>query len=438
MPLPLIIGAVALGTAAYGAYKGVSGAMDHSDASDTNNEARSIVHGARRELDKQREATNDTLTDYGERKLRAFNGTIEDFIKTFGRLKNVDIINTPELDQLNLGDFSTVSLAGLRHDYQALQEAGLGLGAGLGSGAALAFGAYNGTMLLATAGTGTAISGLGGVAATNATLAWLGGGTLASGGMGVAGGMMVLGGIVAGPALAIFGHIVGNSGEAALNDARGNKERAQTFSKAAGLAREKLLAVQQVTDLANNTFSKLSARLRHAVRDMKTAIDTFGEDYQAIPAEYREAVFRAVKFAQLVKAMIDAPILDTEGNLVLATEKQVRTIGDLAEIKLSATSAAPNDLVSSNTNSESASELPRNSAFMKTLSPSAALAAVVGSESLTRDEVVKRLWDYIKANKLEDEHNKRMINSDPKLKKIFGKQRVSMFEMAGLISKHLD
>jgi gas vesicle protein len=328
MPLPLLIGAAVI-SAAYGAYKGVSGAMDHSDASDTNDEARFIVRDARQELDKQREATNATLTDYGERKLRAFNGTIEDFIKTFSRLKNVDTINTPELDKLSLGDFTTVSLAGLRHDYDALQDAGLGLGAGLGSGAALAFGAYNGTMLLATASTGTAISGLSGVAATNATLAWLGGGTLASGGMGMAGGMMVLGGIVAGPALAIFGHIVGNSGETALHDARSNKEKAQTFSREAKLSRDKLLAIQQVSALANNTFSKLSGRLRRAVGDMKTAIDTHGEDYQALPSDGREAVFRAVKFAQLVKAMIDTAILDEDGKLVLSTEKRVTEIAAL-------------------------------------------------------------------------------------------------------------
>lgn len=74
---------------------------------------------------------------------------------------------------------------------------------------------------------------------------------------------------------------------------------------------------------------------------------------------------------------------------------------------------------------------------MKALTPSAALAAVVGATPLPRTEVVSKLWTYIKKNKLQDEMNKRMINADAKLKEIFSKAQVSMFEMAGLIGKHL-
>jgi chromatin remodeling complex protein RSC6 len=78
-----------------------------------------------------------------------------------------------------------------------------------------------------------------------------------------------------------------------------------------------------------------------------------------------------------------------------------------------------------------------NAAFMKALTPSAALAAVVGANPLPRTEVVSKLWTYIKKNKLQDAVNKRMINADAKLKDVFGKVQVSMFEMAGLIGKHL-
>ena len=78
-----------------------------------------------------------------------------------------------------------------------------------------------------------------------------------------------------------------------------------------------------------------------------------------------------------------------------------------------------------------------NAAFMKALTPSAALAAVVGPAPLPRTEVVSKLWAYIKKNKLQDAVNKRMINADAKLKEVFGKMQVSMFEMAGLIGKHL-
>jgi upstream activation factor subunit UAF30 len=79
-----------------------------------------------------------------------------------------------------------------------------------------------------------------------------------------------------------------------------------------------------------------------------------------------------------------------------------------------------------------------SAAFMKALMPSDALAEVVGSKPLPRTEVVKKMWVYIKANKLQDKVNKRMINGDAKLKAVFGgKPQVSMFDMAKLISKHL-
>lgn len=326
MPVPIILGAIAGGAALYGAYKGVSGAMDHSKASDINEDAQSIVGNANRDLETQRKSTNDVLEDYGQRKLRAFTSIIADFIDTFGSLKNVDVIHTPELDKLNLGDFSTVSLDGLRNDYAMLKSSGLGLGAGTCGGAALAFGAYNGTMLLATASTGTAISTLSGAAATNATLAWLGGGSIAAGGGGVALGSMILGGVVAGPALAIFGHIVGNKGEEALNNARGNLEQAKTIRSEAKLMVGKLEAIKKVSAVANNTFSSASSHLRHAVSDLKKTIAKEGADYQAFSTESRETVFRSVKFAQLIKAMIDTPILNQDGNLVLSTEKRLEEI----------------------------------------------------------------------------------------------------------------
>ena len=80
-----------------------------------------------------------------------------------------------------------------------------------------------------------------------------------------------------------------------------------------------------------------------------------------------------------------------------------------------------------------------NAAFMKPLTPSAALAAVVGSKGLPRTEAVKKIWVYIKANKLQDKVNRRMINADDKLKVVFGgKAQVSMFDMAKHLSKHLS
>jgi chromatin remodeling complex protein RSC6 len=78
-----------------------------------------------------------------------------------------------------------------------------------------------------------------------------------------------------------------------------------------------------------------------------------------------------------------------------------------------------------------------NAGFMKPMTPSTMLAAVVGAIPLPRTEVVKKIWEYIKKNKLQDAINKRMINADEKLRAIFGKAQVSMFEMTKIINQHL-
>ena len=87
---------------------------------------------------------------------------------------------------------------------------------------------------------------------------------------------------------------------------------------------------------------------------------------------------------------------------------------------------------------KSATKRKPNAAFMKAMQPSTVLAAVVGGMPMPRTEVTKKIWDYIKKNKLQDAVNKRLINADEKLRAVFGgKSKVSMFEMTKLVSNHL-
>ena len=78
-----------------------------------------------------------------------------------------------------------------------------------------------------------------------------------------------------------------------------------------------------------------------------------------------------------------------------------------------------------------------NAAFMAPVTPSAALAEVVGEKPLPRTELTKKLWAYIKKNGLQDQKNRRMIKSDDNLRPIFGKPQVNMFEMTKLVNKHV-
>ena len=79
-----------------------------------------------------------------------------------------------------------------------------------------------------------------------------------------------------------------------------------------------------------------------------------------------------------------------------------------------------------------------NEAFMKALTPSATLAEIVGNKPLPRTQVVSKIWDYIKKHNLQNPKNKRNIIADDKLAKLFGKKEVTMFELAGIVGKHLS
>ena len=78
-----------------------------------------------------------------------------------------------------------------------------------------------------------------------------------------------------------------------------------------------------------------------------------------------------------------------------------------------------------------------NAAFMAPLTPSSTLSEVIGSKPIPRTEIVRQIWNYIKKNNLQDKKNRRMINADAKLKPVFGKDQISMFELAKVVNKHV-
>jgi len=106
--------------------------------------------------------------------------------------------------------------------------------------------------------------------------------------------------------------------------------------------------------------------------------------------------------------------------------------------KSAAKKAAPKKPAAKKAAKKTASKRKPNAAFMKAMTPSTVLANVIGSSPMPRTEVTKKIWDYIKKNKLQDSINRRLINADEKLRAVFGgKGKVSMFEMTKLVSNHL-
>jgi upstream activation factor subunit UAF30 len=105
--------------------------------------------------------------------------------------------------------------------------------------------------------------------------------------------------------------------------------------------------------------------------------------------------------------------------------------------KKAAKKAAPKKAAKKKAAPKKKSARKPNAAFMAPLTPSPTLAEVIGSKAVPRTEVVKKIWDYIKKNNLQDKKNRRNINADGKLRPLFGKDQISMFDLAKIVNKHV-
>jgi len=252
MPIPFIIGGIALAAGAYGAKKGYDAYEDYDMAKYYNEKAKRIYDDAKEELEEARKDTRDSLEALGELKLKLYESSILPFIETYNKIKNMpkealtykEGKETSEIKKLNFKDIEL--------ELKSIVGGGI---TSLGSGGLVGLASYGGVGMLGTTAGGTAISGLSGAAATNATLAWLGGGSLASGGFGMAGGMAVLGGIVAGPVLAVGGMMIASKAEEARNNARSNLREAELAEEEMKTAVVKTKAIQRrVSELSEVTI----------------------------------------------------------------------------------------------------------------------------------------------------------------------------------------
>ncbi|WP_386694009.1 hypothetical protein [Lonepinella sp. MS14435] len=326
MAIPFIIGAAAGISALTGLYKGTKAVINNNEASDINDSAKSLVKSAERDLDNSREACNTALNELGRSKIAALENCIKKFVDIFSQLKNVEFSKDQTLENLKLAEFSPNVIREVREQISMLATSGLGLGGGAAAGAVTAFGAYSGTMALATASTGTAISSLSGAAATNATLAWLGGGSLASGGLGMAGGTLVLGAAAAGPALLLAGWYMNSKSEKSLNDAKSNMAQARAFKADADKSITLTNGITEIARFANNVLSKIKPLSRRSTKELIKVVNDFGLDYSSYNNEAKTIVMRSLKLVQLLKAVIDTPILDENGNLLNDAEANIFNI----------------------------------------------------------------------------------------------------------------
>lgn len=313
MPIPIILGGIALAAAAgYGAKKGYDAIGDKKIADNINNEAKNIFDNARNELTKLKEETNIDLKKLGNLKMSIYQETLVDFIDIFSEIKNIDFENNLDIGtDLNI-DYGTILR--IKDSVIEIKEMVGGGLAALGSGAAAGFGAFGAVGMLASASTGTAISGLSGIAATNATLAWLGGGALSVGGMGIAGGTAVLGGIVAAPVLAVGGFILATKAEEAKNNAYANLEKAKAEVAQMNIAKISLRDLRANVQFTELVLYSLNNIFNTYIGKMESIVD-FSNDYSKYSIENKKIIMTTASIAQTIKNICDTPIIDEDGNV---------------------------------------------------------------------------------------------------------------------------
>ena len=323
MALPLLFIGIAAATGGVGIGKGVKAGIDNARADSINKEATASVQNATDLLNKQREACGKALRVLGEEKMFVLNSSIDSFLKAFTQIKNVDFTDSEGLEELRKFHIDEKEFVELKSMVDFAANVAGGVLAGGAGGALVAFGAYGAAQALAAASTGTAIAALHGAAATNATLAFFGGGSLAAGGLGMAGGAAVLGGLVAGPALLVLGFIVDAAASKKLEQALTNQAEAIKMTEELNTGSMQCEAIRRRTYMFYNLLAKLDARFLPLIYKMEDIIKTEGDDYRFYSNESKKIIASCASIAVTIKAVLDTPLLTDDGLLTGESETTI-------------------------------------------------------------------------------------------------------------------
>ncbi|KOE62906.1 hypothetical protein [Aggregatibacter actinomycetemcomitans] len=317
MPLPLILGAAVIAT--FGAKKAYDGYQDSSKADDIIDEAEHLYKREDNFFKKQDKATNESLEKLG--KLQLSIG--EDFDK-FQRIstplleklaqhqETKDLqINIPknELDKIEGVAFSATAYLG-----KVAGSAAVGIGA--------AYAVYGGVMALAAASTGTPIAALSGAAAYNATMAAIGGGSIAAGGFGMAGGAAILGGVVAAPIALVAGWAYASHAEKKLKGAKEYQEQVRQAVDNMILGRRHLKETEDYTNKIHKELDRVYQIFTRYFQDLKN-MDTLvsnGIDIKTIAQDLIQIIQNGYAIATILTDIITTPLFkakkDENGELV--------------------------------------------------------------------------------------------------------------------------
>jgi len=307
MPIPILIGIGVLLAGGYGVKKGIDGHNSHSEADEIIGRAKRRYNDQKSSFDDQEKNTQKALEQLGTleldigAKFDEFQRIVEDLLKKLNQgAKNKLEINLPKHQLEKIENYT----------FTALGVLGSVAGAGV-AGTAAGFAVYGGVMTFAAASTGTAISALSGVAATNATLAAIGGGALSAGGLGMAGGTAILGAAVAAPVLAIAGWAYASHGEEALRNARKARDEADIAIEKLRKAEQSLQRIEEYAGRLHmaleRIYSDFQYRYLAPLREAHRMVLN-GQDPSEAESELKEMIVSGYLLAAILTNIITTPL----------------------------------------------------------------------------------------------------------------------------------
>lgn len=330
--IPIVAGSSVAAALGYGAKKIRDAYKDNKSAEFWHERAKDEYEASERNLSEHKQETERLFSELGELKKSVIEGSLTRYKELVDKLK---LEQQKDLSGIIKG-FDLNKLKEARDNLVSLKTALGGLAGGATAGAMAGFSAYGAVGLLGAASTGTAISSLGGVAATNATLAWFGGGSLAAGGLGVAGGIAVVGGIVAAPVIAVAALVWAKSAESKKYDALAYYDIVKATCE--HIDAEKLLWVQ-IADRAKETkiaLTKVDKSFGEEVYLVENIAKNKGFEISGWSGDERESVEKMTQLAEATQAIVNAPLLFDDDKItqdIIKQQKETKKLMDEIQSK---------------------------------------------------------------------------------------------------------
>ncbi|WP_163565786.1 hypothetical protein [Helicobacter suis] len=327
MPLPFILGGIALAIAGYGVKKGVDAYENVKEAEEWHQRARSHHGKSKQKLEEAQGSAQKAFEKLGNLQKMIVNTSLERYKDIVDKCKIKDDVNWQKIvDKESLQHLGGVCSAIV--DLETMLNSVAGSAA---AGAIAGFGAWGAAGLVGSASTGTALSVLSGAAATNATLAWFGGGSLAAGGFGMAAGSLVLGGLVAAPVIAVTASVFANKAEERKDDAQSYYHSvcaACECMEAEGLAWH---------NLCNRAQEKIAALLDLNVTFVEVldvveqCMEAKGFDCHKWSGEEQEQIKTLIQQAETLTTIISAPLMHDDDPLTQEIKEHREACQDLMD-----------------------------------------------------------------------------------------------------------